>query len=106
MSNLPSSYLLIILFICSLVCGLIASEIAFNKGLSTGGYFLLGFLLGPIGIIGAAVATPGRTTPKGLVAVHCPRCSARQNVAPNSPGYQCWQCHLNVTRGPYGYTTA
>lgn len=40
------------------VMGFISGVIASSKGNSFGGYFLVGVLLGPIGIIIAAVASP------------------------------------------------
>jgi uncharacterized membrane protein YeaQ/YmgE (transglycosylase-associated protein family) len=44
--------------VVALVCGMISASIAGKKGLSAGGYFFLGFILGVIGIIIAAVAQP------------------------------------------------
>lgn len=40
------------------MCGLISGVIAGGKGLSFGGYFFIGLLLGVIGVIIAAVASP------------------------------------------------
>ena len=40
-----------------LFCGLLAGAIASGKGLSFGGYFIVGVLLGPIGILIAAVSS-------------------------------------------------
>lgn len=44
-----------IYFFIWFVCGFICSVIAGSKGRSAGGYFLMGLLLGPLGIILAAV---------------------------------------------------
>jgi hypothetical protein len=44
-----------IYFIVWLVCGFICSVIAGNKGRSSGWFFLMGFILGPLGIILALV---------------------------------------------------
>lgn len=52
---------LIIGLVVALVCGLISSTIAKNKGLPAAGYFFLGFLLGIIGIVIAAVVRPAET---------------------------------------------
>ncbi len=43
------------IFIVWLVCGFICSVIAGSKGRSAGGFFLMGLLLGPLGVIVAAV---------------------------------------------------
>lgn len=40
-----------------LVCGFISAVIASNKGRSGGGWFLIGVLLGPLGIILALVVS-------------------------------------------------
>lgn len=80
--------------VVGLICGAISSAIAGNKNRSVGGFFAAGFFLGIIGIIIAAVVSPGRPpAPAGMAAVVCPRCNARQNVPMRSADFQCWQCH-------------
>ena len=75
------------------VCGTISAATAINKNLSAVNYFIVGFLLGPIGVIVAAVATPRQpAAPPGLHAVVCPRCTAHQNVDAASKEAECWQC--------------
>lgn len=77
-------------FICGIVAGLIAS----HKDRSQGGFFLLGFFFGPIGILTAVLVAPGRpAAPRGTRAIACPRCNA-QHVASTQPDYECWQCKL------------
>ncbi len=44
-----------------LVCGIIAAVIAMNKGRSGCGWFLVGVLLGPLGIILALVVSEDKT---------------------------------------------
>lgn len=79
-----------------LICGLISAAIAGRKNRNTGGFFALGFFLGLIGIVAAAIASPGSpATPPGLTAVICPRCNARQNVPTSEETYRCWQCALD-----------
>jgi hypothetical protein len=70
--------------------GFWASSIAKKKDRSAGRFFALGFVLGVIGIIIAAVVRPG--PPPGTRGAICRRCSARQNVDPRQPTYECWQC--------------
>lgn len=48
----------VIFFAIWVVCGVIAGSMAQRKGLAGCGYFLAGFLLGPLGILIAAVSTP------------------------------------------------
>lgn len=42
-------------FVVWFICGFICSVIAGSKGRSAGGFFLMGLLLGPLGVILAAV---------------------------------------------------
>lgn len=67
-----------------------AASIAKKKHRSAGGFFALGFCLGVIGVIIAAVVSPG--APPGMRGVVCRRCNARQNVDARQPTYECWQC--------------
>jgi hypothetical protein len=46
----------------AVACGCCASSIAAKKGLSPGGYFFIGLVLGLIGIVIAIVAQPGHAT--------------------------------------------
>ncbi|MDV8008633.1 hypothetical protein [Rhodococcus sp. IEGM 1318] len=77
------------------LCGVIAAVIASWKDRSQGGFFVLGFLFGPIGILVAVLAASGTPpAPKGTRAVVCPRCNAQQNVPTSQFQYECWQCKL------------
>lgn len=94
--TVDGAFWLIYLFV-ALVCGLISASLASNKNRDGMGYFILGFLLGIIGVIiaaGAAPATP--KAPKGLRQVSCPRCNAVQNMPVKDDNYECWQCKSDV----------
>ncbi len=73
-------------------CGLIAAYIAGEKDRSLGGWFLIGVLFGPFGVLAAIVVGHGEPVPQGMRKVTCPRCSARQNIADFADQYECWQC--------------
>ena len=89
----PWHWLVVLLVVVPLVCGWISSNIAKKKDRSAGGFFALGFFFGVIGIIVAAVVSPGQPgPPPGMRGVACPRCNARQNVAPDASHFECWQC--------------
>ncbi|MBC7303436.1 MAG: hypothetical protein H5T78_21115 [Nocardia sp.] len=78
-----------------LVCGLISMNIASNKDRSVGGFFAVGFLFGPLGVLATVLVGRGEPrAPQGTRAVTCPRCNARQNVAKDQADYECWQCKL------------
>lgn len=75
------------------VCGLIAGFIGSSKNRSGFGSFLLGFLLGVIGIIIVAVLPSGTPpAPIGMLTARCQRCNAVQNVPAADPTFECWQC--------------
>jgi hypothetical protein len=90
----PGHFVIILVFLLiPLGCGYWASAIARKKDRSAGGFFALGFFLGVIGLIIAAVVSPGQPgPPAGMHAVVCPRCNARQNADPRQPSFECWQC--------------
>lgn len=95
MGSLSPWHGIILLFwiLIPVICGFVASMIAKKKNRSAGGFFALGFFLGIIGIIVAAVVAPGETPPPvGMRAVKCSRCNARQNVAVRDRTFECWQC--------------
>lgn len=81
--------------VAALLCGAISAAIASSKHRNAGGYFFLGAFLGVIGIIAAAVASPGDPpAPLGMMAVTCNRCGTRQNVNRDDATFECWQCKL------------
>jgi len=98
--GVQASHVLIALLILAIPvgCGFIASSIAKKKDRSVGGFFALGFVLGILGIIVAAVVSPGRPAPPpGMRAVACARCNAVQNVRVSAPEFTCWQCQATCT---------
>lgn len=67
-----------------------------NTGASTG--FLIGLVLGPIGLLIVALWKPGLpAAPAGMRSVKCPRCNAVQNMPTFDTTFECWQCHLDVS---------
>ncbi|MFF8323296.1 hypothetical protein ACH49M_03310 [Rhodococcus qingshengii] len=94
MSN-SSVGVLVVLVAVWLVCGMVAAVIAARKSRSAGGFFVLGFLFGPIGVLVAILAARGNpAAPKGSRSVTCPRCNAQQNISATQGQYECWQCKL------------
>lgn len=65
---------MIVFLVFWIVCGVIAAAIANSKGRSGAGFGCLGFLLGPIGIIIAAVISPDRA-PDARTHRKCPSCA-------------------------------
>ncbi|MBB3037914.1 hypothetical protein [Hoyosella altamirensis] len=75
------------------VCGVVSLAIASEKNRHAFGFFLLGFLLGPLGVVCAVLAPRGDPpAPVGMRVVTCRRCNARQNVPVNDNRFECWQC--------------
>jgi hypothetical protein len=69
---------------------------------SAGGFFALGFFFPVIGLLIAALISPGQSgPPPGMRAIVCPRCNARQNVDPQEPSYECWQSKTVSSLGGY-----
>lgn len=79
------------------VCGVIAAAIASAKNRSMLGWFLLGALLGLIGVlIVALLPSEPPPAPLGMRMVRCTRCNAVQNIAIRDSAFECWQCkHSN-----------
>lgn len=96
MSNEAVGILGMVVFV-GFVCGIVCLTIAEKKQRSPGGFFLVGLVFGPLGILATVIAAQGEpAAPKGMRGVHCPRCVARQNIATDADGYECWQCKLIV----------
>ena len=79
-----------------LVCGVIAAAIGHAKDRGAFGSFLLGALLGPIGIVIVAVLPNGvPKAPPGMQAVRCQTCNVVQNIPVADTTFECWQCKRN-----------
>ncbi|WP_155766597.1 hypothetical protein [Mycobacterium colombiense] len=76
-----------------LVCGVIAAAIGQSKDRGVFGSFLLGALLGLIGIVIVAILPSGiPKPPPGMRPVRCPRCNTVQNIPEGARSFECWQC--------------
>jgi hypothetical protein len=76
-----------------LICGVITMVIGQKKNIHPFGSFVLGAVLGLIGIvIIILLPTELPKAPKGMIAVKCSRCNTVQNVTPSQATFQCWQC--------------
>ena len=77
----------------ALVCGLITMLIGQKKNMGLFGSFIIGALLGLIGIvIMLFLPTQLPKAPKGMYAAKCCRCSAVQNLPIRQAEFECWQC--------------
>jgi hypothetical protein len=77
------------------VCGVIVGAIGSAKNRSVFGSFLLGGVLGLIGIVIVGVLPKAAPKPPpGMRAVQCLRCNALQNVPDSQTTFECWQCKL------------
>jgi hypothetical protein len=75
------------------ISGAVGALIAEHKNQSRGVGFLLGALLGFIGL--AIVSLLPKDLPKappGKWALQCPRCNAVQNIYDEDEIFTCWQC--------------
>lgn len=83
-----------------LVCGVIAAAIGHSKNRGILGSFLLGALLGVIGVVVVAVLPSGvPKAPPGMRVVRCQTCNAVQNIPDADTTFECWQCK-NVSKAP------
>ena len=81
------------LIVIGLICGIITMLIGQKKNIDTFGSFVIGALLGVIGIvIMHFLRTELPKAPKGMIAVKCSRCRTVQNVMMKQPTFECWQC--------------
>ncbi|MFC9999987.1 hypothetical protein [Nocardia sp. NPDC127526] len=80
-------------------CGFASLFIAGRKHRSTLAFFIIGFLLGPLGMLVAVLVAPGESASEGMRAVICRRCNARQNIEISETQYECWQCKLSNSVG-------
>jgi hypothetical protein len=74
----------------SVICLLAAGIIARRKNRSENLFAVLGLILGPLGVLAAVLVSPG--LPKGMQAVSCPRCNAKQNIPAGQTTFECSQC--------------
>jgi ribosomal protein S27E len=87
------SIFILIWLACIATCMVIASR----KNNSVAIAFFLGALLGIIGVIIVIAEKPELpAAPRGMYAVKCTRCNAVQNIRPNQPQFECWQCHTVI----------
>jgi hypothetical protein len=83
----------------SIICLVAAGIIAQRKNRSENLFAVLGLILGPLGVLAAVLASPG--VPKGMQAVYCPRCNAKQNIPAGQTTFECSQCkHVAHDEGP------
>lgn len=80
-----------------LICAVIAAAIGQRKNRSAVQSFMIGAVLGIIGIAIVIVQKPGLPkAPTGMRAERCPRCNAVQNIGITQLTYECWQCAAKV----------
>jgi hypothetical protein len=85
---------------CAVAAGVISGRK--NTGASTG--FLVGLVLGVIGLIIVLAWKPGLpAAPAGMRSVKCPRCNAVQNMPAADDYFECWQCHTTTNSPPPPY---
>jgi hypothetical protein len=95
------------LIVVWLICAVIAAVISDRKNLGAGSGFVLGAILGIIGIIIVVCQKPGLPpAPAGMRAVKCTRCNAVQNVHRDQPQFECWQCKTVISLIPLGASQA
>ena len=76
-----------------LICAIITMLIGQKKNIDPFASFVIGALLGLIGIvIMLFLRTELPKAPKGMIAVKCSRCNTVQNVAMKQATFECWQC--------------
>lgn len=98
MSDSDIGLLFVVLVPYALVCGFLAAALAEEKNRSFGGFFVLGFFFGVLGILQAGFVPPGEApAPTGMTRVSCPRCGAKQNVNQAQTEATCWRCPQKIT---------
>lgn len=84
-----------ILLVVWVLCGIASAVIANAKNRSAFGWFILGLLLGVLGLLIIAVLPQQAPLPPlGMRRVNCVRCTAVQNVPASDTTFECWQCKL------------
>ena len=99
-------------YVIWLMCAAGSAAIAQGKGLSPVHGFVVGILLGPIGLLiavfqrSAAPAAAGTAVPQGVVigqpspvmAANCPNCHNANQVPATAPQFACGHCGTVVNR--------
>jgi hypothetical protein len=88
-----NNWTVVYFFAGACITGAVGALIAEHKNQPKAVGFLLGFLLGFIGL--AIVAMAKKELPKappGRWALLCPRCNAIQNINDEDEIFTCWQC--------------
>lgn len=89
------AFFVILLLVCA-ICALVSMTIAEGKRLSSWKWFLVGFLLGPLGVVTALLIDEAPWVPQDRRRRQCPRCSVYENVHVDAESYDCWQCGTSV----------
>ncbi len=80
-------------------CGLIAMFIGQKKNIHSFRSFLMGALLGLIGIVIMLFLAKGLPkAPVGMTAVKCSRCNTVSNVPLHQDTFECWQCKNTMSK--------
>jgi DNA-directed RNA polymerase subunit RPC12/RpoP len=94
----------VVVFFVWFICAVIAAAIAADRDRSSLGFFCLTFfLLGPLGVAIAVLATRGemdrlppapekRKVAEGRQRFVCPRCGAENDIPNADTNYDCWRC--------------
>jgi DNA-directed RNA polymerase subunit RPC12/RpoP len=94
----------VLMFIVWFICAVAAAAVAADRDRSSIGFFCLTFfLLGPLGVAVAVLATrgeldrlppsePKRKVAEGRQRFTCPRCGAESDIPNADTSYDCWRC--------------
>lgn len=91
---------LILVFVW-LTWGAIGAYLSQQKGRGPGEGFLLGVVLGPLGLVIEIWQAPKPPKPPtGRRVATCPVCNATQNIKLEAARYECWRCKTHVKTTP------
>ncbi len=89
--------ILMMVLLSALVCAGFGSTITSGKNRGPILGLMLGLVLGPIGVLVAALLPNGpQPAPSGMVAIRCARCNTVQNVSASAAKCECWKCKLEM----------